>query len=190
MKYSYYNHWVPSTNKRGKGQLSYETAKKRFEKNAEIGEIFYVLIGDEIKPKYLIEYICKDLITISLLNKNLESIIRIEYSIPYNLNEKKLFLKSVLYDYFNSNYEQTKSKYVLFIDANYNQKHTYNKDSYIWSRRSYPWYREIEFSTEEQETGQIDVKIDETYFWRDYPRFGDWDWMIKDIEIMKEANYV
>lgn len=178
MQYNYFNHWVPSGNKRGKDKLSIEEAKRRFEDNNQTGNTFYILVGDEKNPDYLINYVCKDLISVYKLNNNLDDFVQISYVILYNIDNTKLYLNYLRFREYRDTNALVNN---LLVWAHIED---YNGGNHVWKILENQRYEIFDIATNTEQKFEIDFPVKGNQQWREYPEFGEWDWMIEDLEFL------
>jgi len=174
IKYHYFNNWF---RKRGTKKLTLEEAQKRFEE----GKVFYILVGDEEKPSYIITNLGDDVITIQILNDNLDCILKLDYEIMENLDREKLFLCRYTIDTWKED-ERVLCKVVAWSVIK-----DYNGGDALYEILKHPRYEELDLLTDIEEVGEIDVPVDESLHWRDYPKFGEWNFMVEDSITFKES---
>ena len=168
--YFYYDHWWVD-DKEPDDKLTLQEVKRRFES----GEVFYILVGDEKKPSHIITNLGKDVMTIQTLNNNLDSILKLDYEIMENIDKEKLFLCRARV--YGKEFTKTLAWSVIY---------DYNDGNALYEILKYPRYEELNLLTNIEETGEIDTPVEEKLHWRDYPKFGKWDFMVEDSLAFKE----
>jgi len=178
MKYNYFDYWVSTgKNKRGLDNLDITEVEQRYKD----GKVFYILVGDEKNPSHIITNLGKDVMTIQTLDNNLNTFLELEYEIMENIDRDRLFLCRCRIDTIENN-ERIFCKVVAWAVID-----NYNGGDHQYRILEYPRYEDLDLLTNIEEFGEIDTPIDEKLFWRDYPKFGEWDFMVEDSLTIKES---
>ena len=119
--------------------------------------------------------------TIQTLNENLDSVLKLDYEIMENIDRNRLFLCRATIDTWKNN------KRILCKVIAWSVIYDYNDGNALYEILKYPRYEELDLLTNIEETGEIDTPVEEKLFWRDYPKFGEWDFMVEDSLAFKES---
>ncbi|XPV67773.1 MAG: hypothetical protein ACNI25_10655 [Halarcobacter sp.] len=177
-KYHYYDHWWQD-DKKPQDKLTLEEAQRRFNDKKPTGNTFYILVGeDETDPKYIINYVSMDLISVYKLNDNFDDIVQISYIIMHNLDDNKLYLNQFHFNKYDGINAISNNLIIWSFIKNYNNGNP------IWEVLEKQRNEYLVFANNKEEYSDITFTINGNEQWREYPKFGNWDWMIEDLEFL------
>lgn len=173
--YEYYQGWCYD-DKEGYGKYSYDEALEKFNNF----ETFFIVAQkeNEDKPFVYIMITNKDSFYVSFLNEKLDDEREYKYQILHNLEKNKLFLIEFMirkFDYSNENLED------YLLEANqYNFAKNDENSNWEWYILDKVFCSETNYINNEDVEYFSENIIDENSLWENIPKFGNWDYFLRD----------